>query len=304
MTGLTQLRVGRVLSIGEAMLELSPRYGDLWRMGVAGDTLNTAWYLRSLLPSDWRVGYLTRLGQDGFCDRIVDFIAGAGIEIDTIQRDPQRSCGLYAISLQNGERSFAYWRSQSAARHLADDGSALNAAIASADVLYLSGITLAILPPDGRANLLEALASRPAGSLLAFDPNIRPLLWSDGREMLDTLSAAAALSDIALPSFADDAANFGDADPQATLARYQALGAQEVVVKNSESRIYAARGTQEFSVDPQRVQPVDTTGAGDSFNAGYLAARLTGHSIEQALHAGAELAGRVVRHAGALVSIA
>lgn len=303
MTALSAVAPGLVLSVGEAMLELSPREGDLWRMGVAGDTLNTAWYLRALLPAAWRVGYLTRLGTDAFSDRIAGFIAAAGIDTGRITRDPARGCGLYAISLQAGERSFTYWRGQSAARHLADDGAALEAGLAGAGVLYLSGITLAILPEAGRETLLDRLAQRPKGVVLAFDPNIRPRLWADPAAMRRALSAAAALSDLVLPSFDDEAAAFGDAAPEATLERYLAGGAREVVVKNAGGAILASAGGAPVRHLPEAVTPVDTTGAGDSFNAGYLAARLQGQAMAAALAAGAALAGHVIVHPGALAPL-
>src|SRR5690606_35320963 len=183
MSRITGLQPGPVISLGEAMLELSSRGDDLWRMGVAGDTLNTAWYLRAALPTAWSVGYLTRIGSDAFPDRIADFIAGAGIDTSAISRDPQRGCGLYAISLMNGERDFTYWRGQSAARHLADDHDRLAQALGPARVIYLSGITLAILTEQGRENLLDLLRARPKHVVLTFDPNIRPRLWSDADMM-------------------------------------------------------------------------------------------------------------------------
>ena len=148
-----------VLSVGEAMVELSASATpDLWHLGFAGDTLNTAWYLRRLLPPEQAVGYLTRVGQGGFSRRMVDFIAGAGIVNDHIGTDPAREVGLYAIDLDRGERSFTYWRSASAARGLADDAGELSRAFARARVIYLSGITTAILPPEGRETLALALA--------------------------------------------------------------------------------------------------------------------------------------------------
>ncbi|MCG6858761.1 MAG: PfkB family carbohydrate kinase, partial [Salaquimonas sp.] len=163
------------LSIGECMLELSgAAVGEegLWRLGYAGDTLNTAWYARALLdPQIWQIAYFTRLGQDGFSQKMIDFIAAHGIETRWISRDPKRIAGLYAIELKDGERSFTYWRDRSAARLLADDEAALGSAIAEADAIYLSGITLAILAPDRRDFLIEQLAKATiAGKLTAFDP--------------------------------------------------------------------------------------------------------------------------------------
>lgn len=295
---------GRILSIGECMVEMSqsPQAG-LWQLGIAGDTMNTAWYLRRLLPEVWRVGYLTRVGTGAFSQQAVDFLTAEGIETDHVRRDPDREIGLYAITLKNGERSFSYWRGQSAARGLADDPAKLSAALAGTDILYLSGITLAILPDEGRAALLSALSqARAAGAQVIFDPNLRPRLWPDRSTMCRVVEAAAAISDLVLPSFDDEATYFGDADPQATLARYLACGAAEVIVKNGGAAVHFSGEDGAGIVDGlAREVPVDTTSAGDSFNAGFLAARLDGAAPETAIRRAHELSRKVIRHRGALV---
>ncbi|MCB1637422.1 MAG: hypothetical protein KDI15_01090, partial [Thiothrix sp.] len=164
-----------ILSIGEAMVELSQagQHG-LWQQGIAGDTLNTAWYLRRLLSGHWRVGYLSRVGLGEFSQQMMDFLALEGIETAYVSRDSRHEIGLYAISLRNGERSFSYWREQSAARRLADDPQPLERALTGAHTAYLSGITLAILPEHSRNNLMQALLrARSQGTRLVFDSNLR-----------------------------------------------------------------------------------------------------------------------------------
>lgn len=295
----------RLLSIGEAMVELGQSdQPGLWRLGIAGDTLNTAWYLRRLLGADWQVDYLSRVGTGAFSQRMVDFLAAEGIGTDHVGRDPDREIGLYAISLTNGERSFAYWRDTSAARRLADDPAMLDAALDGAAVAYVSGITAAILPPEGRANLLAALArARAGGTRIVFDPNLRPRLWPDAAAMRQGISDAAAGADLVLPSFDDEAAHFGDPDPQATVARYLALGAGQVVVKNGGGPIrFGGHDGDGVVTDLEPETPVDSTAAGDSFNAGYLSAWLSGAECAAAIAAGHALSRRVIRHRGALVA--
>lgn len=288
----------RFLALGEVMIELSSAGEDLWRQRLAGDTFNTAFYLAALRP-DWRVGYATRLGQDAMSDQALAEIAAAGLRTDRITRDPERGIGLYMIALRkDGERSFAYWRGQSAARLMADDPDWLRETCGGADTLYLSGITLAILAPDARARLLSALRGRH----VIFDPNIRPQLWESAEAACQAITAAAGLSRIVLPSFDDEAAAFGDADPQATAARYAAAGAAEIVVKNGNGPLVLRSNGQSLELPaPVPVRPVDTTGAGDSFNAGYLAARLDGADPIRAAAAGQRLAALVVQHPGALL---
>ncbi len=290
----------RFVAIGECMMELSPK-GDLWAMNIAGDTFNTAWYARALLGADWEVGYLTRLGTDRFSDQVEAFFRAHGI-LPLVTRHPSRTLGLYAIHLDQGERSFSYWRSQSAARTLADEEEPLASGLAGASAVHLSGITLAILPPEGRQRLLQALAASKAQ--VVFDPNLRPTLWEDLDTARRVMTEAARIADIVLPSFDDEARLFGDATPEVTLARYAALGASEVLVKNGGGTILAQVAEECLTLDLPRVTALDTTGAGDSFNAGYLAARLTGQGAEAAIRAGHDLASRVVRHAGALMPMA
>jgi 2-dehydro-3-deoxygluconokinase len=292
----------RVLAIGECMVEMAPQAGGLYAMGFAGDTFNTTWYLRRCLPADWSVGYLTGVGQDAVSDRMLGFMSDSGIDTGAVIRRPDRTVGLYMIQLSDqGERSFAYWRSQSAARLLADDGAVLAQHLSDVGLAYFSGITLAVLDAPGRARLFSALAAaRAAGTKVAFDPNLRPALWADTKVMCETVMQAAAVSDIVLPSFDDEARWFGDADPAATLARYAQAG--EVVVKNGEGPMLVQADDRLFDFQPPKVaKVVDSTAAGDSFNAAYLAARLTGPNVPVALQAGAALAGRVIGARGALV---
>ncbi len=296
--------MARAVLIGECMVEIGPAETDgLFRIGFAGDTFNTAWYLRRLLPEGWVVDYLTAVGTDAVSDDMVAFFQEAGIGLSHVARLADASVGLYLIALKDGERSFSYWRAHSAARRLAEDDTRLRAALFGADLAYLSGITLAILPPQDRARLYIALADfRAQGGRVAFDPNLRPRLWSSHEVMTQTVTEAARLADIVLPSFDDETA-FGDRDPSNCARRYAGLGVGEVVVKNGAGRIEALVDGTWHSHDPTPAPIVlDTTAAGDSFNAGYLAARLAGENVIKALAAGSALAVCVVAGRGALVA--
>lgn len=297
--------MGRIVSIGECMGELSETGspGTL-SMGFAGDTLNTAYYLRHSLGKDWQVDYVSAVGTDGLSDRMVDFLNNEGIGTEHIRRLADKTIGLYYITLKDGERSFTYWRNDSAAKRLASDPAALNHALEGADLAYWSGITLAILSNQDRLTLIEALGQFAGkGGTVVFDPNLRPRLWDNPETMRGWVHRAAAVSDLCLPSFEDEATWFGDADPTATAKRYQAEGARRVIVKNGADDVTFAASSGEvsrFSV-PSVEHVVDTTAAGDSFNAGYLASELKGASVQDAVSAGARLAGRVIGARGALV---
>ena len=291
------------LSIGECMVEMAPSRDGDYRLGFAGDTLNTAWYARRALGPDWNVAYLTAVGDDEISRRMTDFIRDAGIRTDLIRQIPGKTVGLYLIQLADGERSFAYWRSDSAARRLAGDAETLEAALAAAGVIYVSGITLAILPADDRSVLLDAITqARRNGATVVFDPNLRPRLWDDLDTMRQAVMAAARVSDIILPSHDDEARFFGDPSPQATASRYAQAGADLVVVKNGAGEIASLARGEIGLHDPVRADSiVDTTAAGDSFNAGFLAAYLENGALAEAIGAGAKLAAHVISRRGALV---
>ncbi|QPM92409.1 2-dehydro-3-deoxygluconokinase (plasmid) [Pseudooceanicola algae] len=287
------------------MVELSPGVDPLdLRSGFAGDTYNTAWYLRRIRP-DWTVRYVTSVGQDALSETMLGQMRAAGIDTDHIRQLPDRTVGLYLITVRDGERSFSYWRDQSAARMLAADQGQLDRALTGADVIYLSGITLAIIGAAGRAVLQQSLkVAHDRGALVVFDPNLRPRLWQDTRTMCDAITDMAALCDIVLPSFEDEATFFGDADPAATLARYQRGLTRTVIVKNGPDAVIYDHCGQTGSVAPTPIaETVDTTSAGDSFNAGAMAALLSGADPEVAIRLGSEIAAQVVCNRGALVPV-
>ncbi|RAP40190.1 2-dehydro-3-deoxygluconokinase [Rhodovulum viride] len=290
------------LAIGECMVELAPATDGLFRMGFAGDTFNCAWYARRLLPADWSVGYATAVGTDAVSDDMLAFMAGEGVETGAIRRIEGRTVGLYMIALKDGERSFSYWRGQAAAKAMADDPDWLDRVFAGRDLLHVSGITLAILAPEARERLCAALArARAAGARVSFDTNVRPRLWADAAEMRAGLMLGASVADTVLPSFDEESAAFGDASPEATVARYREAGATTVVVKNGAAPIRLWAEDMEAEIAPEPVaQVIDSTAAGDSFAAGFLAARATGAAPPEAVRQAAALAAAVIQRRGAL----
>ena len=293
----------RFVSVGECMIEMSGGDDRLYRMGFAGDTLNTAWYARALLPAAWQVDYVTALGDDIYSAQMRQFFAEHGIGTGYIQQIAGRSPGLYLIHQHAGDRHFTYWRDRAAARAMADDPAALRAALAGAELVYFSGISVAILAPRARGQLLQAIVrARNAGARVVFDPNVRPALWTSAAVMASSLTAAATIADVVLPTHADEAPVFGDADPAATAERYLGLGVEEVVVKNgAEPALVATRTQRELVPATRPAVVVDATGAGDSFNGAYLAARAGGADPVAAAGAAPRVAGIVIGHKGALV---
>jgi 2-dehydro-3-deoxygluconokinase len=293
----------RIVGAGEAMIEFAPVGGGHFKRGFAGDTLNTSWYLRQLLPEALSVSYATCIGADAISNEFISFLESSGIETAKIARDAQRTLGLYTITLDGAERHFSYWRDNSAARLLADDPAYLEQAFSGAALVYVSGITLAVIGEQGRENLMKVLAGvRRSGARIAFDSNIRLRLWPDEKTAKRAIEAFLPVCDVAMPGFDDEAALWKDAAPKATAKRLRDLGVREVVVKNGASAAFLSCDDIETIVDAKPVQDsVDTTAAGDSFNAGYLAARCMGHGERSACTIAHALAAQVIRHPGALI---
>lgn len=293
-----------LVGIGECMIELSQADNGLLRKSFAGDVLNSLWYARLAFGENWNVQFLSAVGRDPMSAEMLQFIGSAGIDTATISRRSDRRPGLYMIHLDGAERSFSYWRETSAARLLASDRAHFAKMIDQASAVYLSGITLAILPEEDLEFVLETLKrARSAGKFIAFDSNIRPALWPDTDRMKQEIHRAASVSNLVLPSFDDEVAAFGDESPHHTLQRYFDCGAETVVLKNGADTVDVLheREVLNFPTVPA-ASPVDTTGAGDSFNGAFLASFLQTGDIALAVKSGQTCAANVICHHGALVS--
>lgn len=296
--------MNRVACIGECMIELTlPREGTSGGVGFAGDTLNVAVYLKRAAP-ETEVAYVTALGTDPLSERMISFFATEDLDTRLIERRTDRVPGLYAISLDDhGERSFTYWRDGSAARTLfLAPATVTPDHLAGFDLIYLSGITVAILAPEARSALLTTLRSfRAAGGRVAFDSNYRPRLWPDQATAQREIGAFWALADIGLPSVDDEMALYGDTDATGVLARMAAYGITRGALKRGAEGPLALGWQGEPLAFPPAERVVDTTAAGDSFNGGYLAALLGGAPEADCLLAGHSTAAHVIGFPGAIV---
>ncbi|MBV9522981.1 MAG: sugar kinase [Alphaproteobacteria bacterium] len=301
MTGL------RIASIGECMIELNQRAPASFALAYGGDTLNTAVYLARVNPrARLAVDYVTALGDDPYSEAMIAMWRREGVGTEQVSRLPGKLPGLYLIRLdEKGERRFFYYRSAAAVRELFSDPSTLPrlAALPEYDLVYFSAVTLSVLSDAARQRLFEALdAVRKAGRRVAFDSNYRPAGWPDAETARQVIGGFLARVDIALPTFEDEARLFGDPDPAATADRYAARGVGEVAIKlGGAGALIASAAARRVLPVPEPVEPVDTTAAGDAFNAGYLSFRLAGRAAAEAAFAGHLLAAAVIRHPGAIV---
>ncbi|MEO9864350.1 MAG: sugar kinase [Yoonia sp.] len=301
----TKRPIHRIACVGEVMVELRARPDGTAHIGVAGDTYNTAVYLaRALRDTDAKVAYVTSIGTDPYSDRILDAIRNHGLDATLVERRVGLMPGLYAIDTDDmGERSFSYWRSASAARQLFSDDSTLSLHdLDTFDLVLLTGISLAILPLAVRSKVLDwADAFSKAGGTIAYDSNHRPALWESSDIARQVNAAMWRLADIALPSADDEQALFGDCDNAAVAARLQGWGVRNGAMKRGAEGPLDLSGAYDFKPSAEPIKVVDTTAAGDSFNAGYLASIARGNSQLDAMKAGHVLAGRVIASPGAII---
>ena len=307
MSKSSQISVG---IIGECMIELKGEAFGQLSQSWGGDTYNTALYLRRLMPAEAAdIAYITGLGQDPMSAHLMSTWAEQGLDTQFIRQLPDRMPGLYQISLDDhGERTFVYWRGQAAAKYIFDDKDVTQVAnaLSGFDWVYLTGISLAILTEKGRAVLLDALSLYvEQGGKIAFDNNYRPKLWSSPEAARAAYRQVLAMTQLALVTEDDDQALWGFVTTEQLLSHYQV---PELVIKRGGAQAWvrclnAGKSTL-AQCDAQRVEKVmDTTAAGDSFAAGYLAARLTGQAPAASLAAGHCLAARVIQYPGAIIPI-
>jgi len=293
-----------VLCIGEAMAELSGDANGSYRLGFGGDTLNTALYMARLLGPG-RVGYVTRLGDDPCSARMRASWEAEGIDCVLVETVVGATVGLYAIDTDaQGERSFTYWRSAAPARELFTRGNRRMRAeaMASAGMVYLSGVSLSVLPPEGRARLIEAVGvAKAAGAVVAFDPNFRPRLWPR-HEAAEWTARAYRAATIVLTSTDEEDILFPESGGAPPWGHIAAAGCAETVAKNGAGGVTIAQDGGCAAIPAvQAGTVVDTTGAGDAFNAAYLASRLMGLDPRDAARRGCALGARVVAHRGAII---
>jgi 2-dehydro-3-deoxygluconokinase len=296
--------VTRVVCIGECMAELRAVGEDTFARSYAGDVYNTAVYLKRSLPNA-QVQFLTATGDDAMSNAMRRVWNAQGIDDALAFTVEAGSAGLYLIETDTfGERTFHYWRKDSAAkRWLELLGSRGESVVHGADIVYISGISLAILNPDERPaaiELLRRLRSHVGG--IAFDPNVRLRLWESTHAAVQTMRSAIAGCDIALPSTEDLTWLLQVDDPIRQMDLMLDMGVSEVALTLGAggcSVVDRERRTQLPGLKVARV--VDTSGAGDAFNGVYLACRLQGNAPERAARNALLVASRVVAHAGAII---
>ncbi len=296
----------RVVLIGECLIELNGTPFGALHQTFGGDSLNTALYLSRLTRPLIEVKYVTVVGMDVLSDGMVQRWGAEGINTTLTLRDPARQPGLYLIQVDaRGERTFLYWRRESAARNLLQHPhyDQITNELAGADLIYLSGISLAILPDEDRLKLIGQLRQLAAGgTTVAFDTNYRPALWTTADSARAASLAMLPATRLLFVTYDDEQQLWGDRSPEAALRRLHGAQAAVVVIKLGAAGCLYSDGTTVVKMAAAPVAAVaDTTAAGDAFNAGFLAAWLQEHNPEACCRAATALASAVIQHRGAII---
>lgn len=302
----------KVAVIGECMLELRNALASRIHvnfsekpmiLGYGGDTLNTSVYLSR---QGIQTSYVSALGDDANSEWMLDEWTKEGINCSLVSQVKNALPGMYLIETDHrGERSFYYWRDGSPASKLFDDEKTVQEIfkkLGGFDYLYLSGISLGILPFNSLERLVFHLKLYSAsGGKIIFDGNYRPRLWKSKEIAQETFREMYQIAQVALPTLEDEIELFGLSGVESVLHQITDLGVEEVVIKMGAQGCLSYSDKTATLVEANPVEVIDTTAAGDSFNAAYLAARIKNIDAVEACKAAHRLASTVIQHRGAII---
>lgn len=293
-----------VYFFGECMIELMNSSSKTMKQSFAGDVFNTAVYLKRTF-NDVNVHLVTAVGKDNFSLDMIQCFENENIGTDFVFESEDKIPGLYAIQLDDvGERSFTYWRENSAARQVMQhiDENAINA-LSQGDLFFFSGISLAVIEPQARTYFWAMIATlKTAGVNIVFDPNYRARMWDSQAQAKEQFEQAFLYADVLLPGVDDFEQLYSITTSKEVYDFCKQYQFDELVIKNGEAGIFAYLNEQAYHFQITPVEKVvDTTSAGDSFNGVYIGARTNGYTLSESIELAAKAAGFVIQHHGAIV---
>lgn len=300
-----QLRMNKKIALmGECMVELSRVNANTLKQGFGGDVYNTGVYLKRVFNST-EVGLMSCLGTDALSQQMAAAFNAENIHTHFLRYSEKHIPGAYLINTdEQGERTFVYWRDNSAARQIIRNlDEALSKDLENLDMFFFSGISLAILPESDRYEFFRLLAKlKKAGVSIVFDPNYRARMWRSPEYAINAFEQAYALSDILLPGI-DDFKQLYQLNSVKQIKDFcRDFKLSELIIKDGARSVTAITADQNIEIAVKPVdRVVDSTSAGDSFNGVYLGARLNGISIKHSVELASQVAAIVVQHPGAIV---
>lgn len=269
-----------ILALGEPMVEFNQTGADGGRsylQGFGGDTSNFA---IAAARQGARAGVLGAVGDDPNGRKLRQLWDDEGVDHSHVATDPSAPTGIYFVTHDASGHQFSFFRSASAASRVLPT-SLPREAIASARVLHLSGVSLAISNSACDACYEAISVARGAGVRVSFDTNLRLRLWSADRARA-VITDVIGLSDICLPSLDDIRAITGIEEPDRLVDFCLARGASVVALKLGARGALVADGNARFRIPPAPCSPVDATGAGDTFGGAFVSRLLAGDDLATA----------------------
>ncbi len=298
-----------IVAFGECMLEMSrpQKNQKKFELNYAGDSYNFLYYLNRFQSDlNFQTHYITALGDDPFSDEMLAHWQSLNISIDLVTRIKGKLPGLYFVENDSfGERYMYYYRNDAAAKLCLDQNyyDMLINKLTQIDYFFLSSISIAILSAEGKQNLIQLLKLlKEKNTTIIYDINYRQKLWPDNKQAIDTIQTYLPFIDIAIPTFTDEQQLYGDETPQQTIARYLSFGDKKVIIKRgAEACIFATKNHSVEIPSIENINVIDTTAAGDSFNAGFLAGLLQSGDEISAIKSAHHLASQVIQYQGTLL---
>ncbi len=292
-----------LVGIGECLVEFSDLGDGQYQVGYSGDVLNA---LAAAGRLGLRTGILTALGDDPFLQGLLEVLEEERIDRSRVPVLEGKPNGIYFIHLdESGTRRFHFVRNNSAARETftCQDLSQLIDYARSARALLFSSIPLAVMKDHEK--FLELLHAVKGETILAFDLNVRRRLWEDVRDLIGPFQELAPLLDVLFVTDEDDAILFGQRPAGEALEDYARRGFRQIVFRRGGAPTLVKKESESFGVPvPHVTKIVDTTGAGDGFNAGFITAMLRHHaSYECAAMGNATAAASLESRGGRATSV-
>jgi len=293
-----------VCSIGEAMIEISNIKNSLYNQSFAGDTLNFCNYLDKKKLNAF---FLSAIGKSEINQSLLDFVKSKNISTKYIKQINQFEIGLYLIkNKDNGEKQFFYWRDESAAKQYFNNIDFLNLykELKNFDYIYFSGITLSIIHISKLNNFIKLLNLLKSKKIkIVFDFNIRPSRWNK-KNLNIFLDSVLKFVDICFLSGEDMNywKNKNNIKSYEQIVRKYKLK-HSIFRKNAKFTYVFLNKTRYVFKNKLLKTVVDTSGAGDGFNAAYLSNFIVNNDPVLALKAGSSLGSKIVMKKGAIVDV-
>ena len=293
-----------VCSIGEAMIEISNIKNSFYNQSFAGDTLNFCNYLDKKKLNAF---FLSAIGKSEINQSLLDFVKSKKISTKYIKQINQFEVGLYLIkNKNNGEKQFFYWRDESAAKQYFNNIDFINLykELKNFDYIYFSGITLSIIHISKLNNFIKLLKLLKSKKIkIVFDFNIRPTRWNK-KNLNNFFDSVLKFVDICFISGEDMSYwknKNGIKSYEQIVRKYKIK--HSIFRKNAKFTYVFLNKTRYVFKNKLLKTVVDTSGAGDGFNAAYLSNFIVNNDPVLALKAGSSLGSKIVMKKGAIVDV-